>query len=158
MVPKNLDRWVGQGRQRAARRGCQAPREAHIFAYMGESQYLSVIRIWAAVAWADGVIADAEAAAMKRLIESADLTDDERDTALSWLEEKVSLDTANIEGLSEEARHGIYRAAVRLAAVDLEIAADERDFLATLRSGLNISEDDAKDLEKGVPAMASSDE
>lgn len=125
---------------------------------MGESQYLSVIRIWAAVAWADGVIADAEAAAMKRLVESADLTDDERATALGWLEEEVSLDTANTEGLSEEARHGIYRAAVRLAAVDLEIADDERSFLAKLRTGLDISDDDAKELEKGVPAMSSGDE
>ncbi len=123
---------------------------------MGESQYLSVIRIWAALAWADGVIADAEAAAMKRLVESADLTDDERATALGWLEEKVDLDTANISGLSEEARHGIYRAAVRLAAVDLEIADEERTFLDTLRGGLEISTETAAELEKGVPAMSKS--
>ncbi len=123
---------------------------------MGESQYLSVIRIWAALAWADDVIADAEAAAMKRLVESADLTDDERSTALGWLEEKVELDTANIAGLSEEARHGIYRAAVRLAAVDLEVADEERAFLDRLRTGLELSDETVAELEKGIPALAKS--
>ncbi len=121
---------------------------------MGESQYLSVIRIWAAVAWADGVIADAEAAAMKRLVEGADLTADERETALGWLETKVELDTANVEGLSEEARHGIYRAAARLAAVDLDVADEEKSFLDRLREGLNIDEETAKDIVKAVPALS----
>lgn len=120
---------------------------------MGESQYLSVIRIWAALAWADGVIADAEAAAMRRLIDSADLTDEEREEALAWLEEKVELDTANIAGLSMDARHGIYRAAGRLAAVDLEVADEERSFLERLRTGLDIDEETARELEKGVPAL-----
>ncbi|HTM22940.1 MAG TPA: hypothetical protein VL172_20600 [Kofleriaceae bacterium] len=120
---------------------------------MAESQYLSVIRIWAALAWADGVIAESEAAAMRRLIESADLTDPERSTALGWLEEKVDLDTGSMASLSEEARHGIYRAAARLAAVDLEVAEEELDFLGRLREGLGIDEDTALDLEKGIPAM-----
>ena len=121
---------------------------------MGESQYLSVIRIWAAVAWADGVIADAEAAAMKRLVEGADLTAEERDTALGWLENKVELDTANVSGLSEEARHGIYRAAARLAAVDLDVADEEKSFLERLREGLEIDEATAKDIVKAVPALS----
>jgi uncharacterized membrane protein YebE (DUF533 family) len=120
---------------------------------MGESQYLSVIRIWAALAWADGVIADAEAAAMKRLVESADLTDDERGTALGWLTEKVDLDTENLAGLSDEARQGIYRAAARLAAVDLEIADEERTFLERLRKGLNIDDEAAAKIAESVPAL-----
>ncbi len=120
---------------------------------MGESQYLSVIRIWAALAWADDKIVDAEAAAMKRLVESADLTDEERQTALSWLDTKVELDTAGIAGLSSDARQGIYRAAGRLAAVDLEIADEERAFLDRLRDGLEIDEETAKELEKGVPML-----
>jgi uncharacterized membrane protein YebE (DUF533 family) len=120
---------------------------------MGESQYLSVIRIWAALAWADDKIVDSEAAAMKRLVESADLTDEERQTALSWLDTKVELDTAGITGLSADARQGIYRAAGRLAAVDLEIADEERVFLDRLREGLEIDEETAKELEKGVPML-----
>ena len=50
---------------------------------MAESQILSVIRMWAAVAWADGVLAEAEAEGMRRLIRNADLTDDERAAATS---------------------------------------------------------------------------
>lgn len=123
------------------------------------SQYLSVIRIWAATAWADGVIADAEAAAMRRLIESADLTDDERSTALGWLDEKVELDTAELGELSDEARQGVYRAALRLAAVDLDVDAAERTFLDRLRDALGIDADTARSIHDSVPAMkASSDE
>ena len=120
---------------------------------MAESQFLSVIRVWAALAWADDKIADAEADAMKRLISSAELTDDERTTAMGWLDEKVDLDTANIKGLKDEARRGIYRAAARLAAVDLDIADAERTFLTRLREGLEISEDDAKEIEANIPGM-----
>jgi len=115
-----------------------------------ESQFLSVIRVWAALAWADDVVVEAEAAAMKRLIASAKLTDEERDTALGWLETKVELETANITDLSEEARQGIFRAAVRLAAVDLNVAAEERAFLDRLRDGLSIDEAKAKELEASV--------
>jgi uncharacterized membrane protein YebE (DUF533 family) len=120
---------------------------------MAESQYLSVIRIWAALAWADGVIADSEAAAMRRLIESADLSDAERTSALAWLEEKVELDTAAMASLSEEAKHGIYRAAARLAAVDLEVAEEELDFLGRLQEGLGLDQVTAEELEKGIPAL-----
>ena len=48
---------------------------------MAETQILSVIRVWAAVAWADGVLAEAEADGMRRLIRSADLTPEEREIA-----------------------------------------------------------------------------
>lgn len=122
------------------------------------SQYLSVIRIWAATAWADGVIADAEAAAMRRLIESADLTDDERGTALGWLESEVALDTAELGELSDDARQGVYRAALRLAAVDLDVDAAERTFLERLRTALDIDEDTARAIHDSVPAMKSGDE
>ncbi|HUH04617.1 MAG TPA: DUF533 domain-containing protein [Kofleriaceae bacterium] len=112
-----------------------------------------MIRIWAALAWADGVIVDSEAAAMKRLVESADLTDEERETALGWLDKRVELDTSNTAGLSEEARHGIYRAALRLAGVDLDFAEEELQFLDRLRGALEISESTASDLEKSVPGL-----
>lgn len=108
-----------------------------------ESQFLSVIRVWAALAWSDGVIADAEAVAMKKLIAIARLTDDERTTALGWLDSKVELDTSNLENLTRAARQGIYRAAAQLAVVDLQVVDAERSFLARLRRGLHISEEEA---------------
>jgi len=39
---------------------------------MAESQILSVIRMWAAVAWADGVMSETEAESLSRLIRHAD--------------------------------------------------------------------------------------
>jgi uncharacterized membrane protein YebE (DUF533 family) len=116
-----------------------------------ESQFLSVIRVWAALAWADDVIADQEREAMRRLIDGADLSDDEHETALSWLENKVELDTANIKDLSERARHGIYRAAVRLASVDQDFAPEERMFLDRLRDGLDIDAKTADEIASSVP-------
>jgi uncharacterized membrane protein YebE (DUF533 family) len=117
-----------------------------------ESQHLSVIRIWAALAWADGVIAQAEAAVIKRLIDQAgELTDEERNRAYGFLETKVDLETANLRGLSSDAREGIYRAAVRLAWVDLEFADDEKAFLARLRDGLGLSEAKAREIEGQIP-------
>ena len=50
---------------------------------MAESQILSVIRMWAAVAWADGAMAEAEAESLERLIRTAELTLDERAGARS---------------------------------------------------------------------------
>ena len=121
---------------------------------MAESQFLSVIRVWAALAWADGVIADAEAAAMKRLIAGAELGDDDRKTALAWLENPVELETAGVANLAEDARRGIYRAAVRLAAVDLEVADAEKAFLLRLRTGLAISNEVAEAIEANVPGAS----
>lgn len=117
---------------------------------MPESQHLSVIRIWAALAWADGVIADAEAEAMKKLISMADLSDRDRRVALGWLQQKVELDTSNVTSLGEESRQSIYRAAVKLAVVDLELADEERGFLRRLRQGLSIDDAVAEDIEAGI--------
>jgi uncharacterized membrane protein YebE (DUF533 family) len=117
----------------------------------GENQFLSVIRIWAALAWADDVIADQEREAMRRLIDGAELSDDDRETAMSWLDNRVELDTANIKDLTERARHGIYRAAVRLAAVDQDFAAEEKSFLIRLRDGLDIDEDTASRIAATLP-------
>jgi uncharacterized membrane protein YebE (DUF533 family) len=120
---------------------------------MGESQFLSVIRVWAAMAWADGVIADAEAQALRRLIGAAELEDDERTAAYRFLDTRVELDTANVEALSEDARRGIYRAACRMAAVDREIAPGERQLLDKLRPHLGIADEVAQDIESGIPGL-----
>jgi uncharacterized membrane protein YebE (DUF533 family) len=120
---------------------------------MAETQFLSVIRVWAALAWADGVIAESEATAMKRLITSAQLTDEERAAAIGFLESRVDLDTTNLADLSSDAKKGIYRAACRLAAVDHDVAAAERIFLGRLREGLAIPDDVAREIEQSVPGV-----
>ena len=118
---------------------------------MSNSQYLSVIRIWAALAWADGVIAEAESEALKKLINIADLSEEERQEALGWLDEKVELDISDVGELGDEARLGIYRAAARLAAVDLDVADEERALLQRLREALDIDESVAEEIEEAIP-------
>ena len=120
---------------------------------MAESQILSVIRMWAAVAWADGVISETEAESLGRLIRTAELTDDERASARALLEVKTELPETYVTKLTPEARRGIYRAACRMAVVDHVFSATERALLDRLRDLLSISAAVAQELEAGVPGM-----
>ncbi len=115
-----------------------------------ENQFLSVIRIWAAMAWADGVIQDEEAAAMKRLIDTAGLDDADKRTALGFLDSQVELDAGQVAGLAEPARLGIYKAAVRLAGVDKVFADEEKQFLERLRGALDIDEGKAAEIRDAI--------
>jgi uncharacterized membrane protein YebE (DUF533 family) len=108
-----------------------------------ESQYLAVIRVWAALAWADDVIQESERTAILKLVSVAQLSDEEREKARAMLESKVELETQPVAGLSKPAREGIYRAALRLAMVDLDMADEEKAMLKLLRDGLSIDDDDA---------------
>ncbi len=115
-----------------------------------ESQYLAVIRVWAALAWADGVIQDSEREAITKLISVAQLNDSDRKTAASLLDSKVELSTEPISGLSAPAREGIYRAALRMAMVDLDMAKEETAMLARLREGLSIDDETASKIESAL--------
>ena len=117
---------------------------------MADNPYLSVIRVWAALVWADNVVTKPEAAAMRRLIASADLTDSDKEQALAYLDEKVELDTTGLADLPAPEREGIYRAAVKLSAVDNDIADSEIDFLERLRVGLGLDEATAERIEDSV--------
>jgi uncharacterized membrane protein YebE (DUF533 family) len=119
---------------------------------MLDSQYLSVIRVWAALVWADGELSDQEAAAMRRLIHAADLTDAEREAALGYLERKVDLDIAGLEALGAAAREGVYRAAVKLSGIDNDVADAEIEFLGRLRVGLGLDDATAERIEDSVAA------
>jgi uncharacterized membrane protein YebE (DUF533 family) len=120
---------------------------------MAESQLLNVIRVWAAVAWADGVLAEAEAEGMRRLIRTADLTSAERTAALGFLEARVELADVQLANLNPESRRGIYRAACRMAMVDHVFASAERRMLDRLQSVLGIPGDIAHEIEADVPGM-----
>jgi len=108
---------------------------------------MSVLRVWLALAWADGVIAPAEAEALRRLIAVAPIEEPERQIAIGWLDEPVALDTAKLSGLGAESRRGVYQAAVRLARIDLNMAAQERALLDQLRQALDIDTATARDIE-----------
>ena len=117
---------------------------------MADSPYLAVIRVWAALVWADDVVTKPEAAAMRRLIATADLNEGEKEQAYRYLDEKVELDTTGLGDLPAEEREGIYRAAVKLSAIDDDIADSEIDFLEKLRVGLGLDEATAERIEDSV--------
>src|SRR5262245_14857518 len=118
---------------------------------MAESQILSVIRMWAAVAWADGVMSETETESLSRLIRTADLTDTERAAAREFLGTKTGLPETYLTNLSPEARRGIYRAACRMAVVDHVFSTTERALLDRMRNLLGIPADIALEIEADVP-------
>jgi len=120
---------------------------------MAESQVLSVIRVWAAVAWADGRLAEAEVEGMRRLIRRADLTQEERQAASAMLDVRTDLPELNLQNLNPEARRGIYRAACRMAIVDHVFAHAERKLLDRLQGMLGIPPDIADEIEADIPGM-----
>ena len=120
---------------------------------MAESQILDVIKVWAAVAWADGVLAEAEAEGMRRLIRTADLTTEERAAAMRYLDTRTDLPDLYLKNLNPESRRGIYRAACRMAMVDHVFAHAERKLLDRLQTVLGIPLDIAQEIESDVPGM-----
>jgi uncharacterized membrane protein YebE (DUF533 family) len=119
-----------------------------------ESQVLTVLRLWAAIAWADGVLANAEAEGLRRLIEGTELTDEDRRAAMKLLDAPVSLPDSYVLALTPEVRRGIYRAGCRIAVVDHMVTAKERNMLDRLRDLLDLPEDVAAAVESEIPGLA----
>lgn len=113
-----------------------------------ESKFLAAVHVWAAAAWADGVIADEEALALKAIISVAKLSDDEKATALGWLDQKVELDDVKIADIPEDNRRNIYSAALGVIAIDKDVASAEKSFLDRLRKALEIDDATAAELHK----------
>ena len=120
---------------------------------MAESPILSVIRMWAAIAWADGGLAESEAKSLSRLIRTADLTEDERAAARTFLHNRTGLPETYLTNLPPEARRGVYRAACRMAVVDHVFSVTERALLDRMRNLLGIPAETAREIEAEVPGM-----
>ncbi|HEY4241049.1 MAG TPA: hypothetical protein VGM88_14600 [Kofleriaceae bacterium] len=120
---------------------------------MAESQILSVIRMWAAVAWADGVLAVPEAEGLRRLIAGADLTDGERAAATQFTSARIALPDTHLTTMPADTRKSIYRAACRMALVDHVFAAQERAMLDRLQTLLGVTPDAAAEIEADVPGL-----
>ena len=119
---------------------------------MAESQTLTVIRLWASIAWADGKLADRERESLRRLIGLANLDDDEAPLAEVLLVERAEL-PAQVAEMTDETKKGVYRAACRIAMVDDELAETERAVLDQLRDRLGLSSDAVKQIEYAVPGV-----
>jgi len=120
---------------------------------MSQNNFLDAVKIWAAMAWADGVVSDEEALAMKSIIKVGMLSDEEREIALGWLENKVELESEDLGKLTKDSRRRIYLSAARVAAIDKDVAEAEIKFLQRLRDALDIDEAMAKEIHGQVPNM-----
>ena len=118
-----------------------------------ESQILSVIRMWAAVAWADGVMSETETESLSRLIRTADLTDSERAAARTFIETRTGLPETYLTNLTPEAKRGVYRAACRMAVVDHVFSVTERALLDRMRNLLGVPAEIAREIETEVPGI-----
>lgn len=121
---------------------------------MAETQILSVIRVWAAVAWADGVMAEAEADGLRKLIAGAELAPADKAAAEKLVDAKTDLPEKLLHDLEPAARRGVYRAACKMAVVDHVFAKSERSMLDRLRTHLGIPADIAVEIEADVPGLA----
>jgi uncharacterized membrane protein YebE (DUF533 family) len=102
---------------------------------------LRTLRLWAAAAWADGVLHPAEEAALKRFIEASDdLSADDRKEAYRLLEGPPAVDVAEVRALRPEAREGVYRAVLDIVRLDRVVAPEEEAFLNRLRQVLDLDE------------------
>jgi len=113
-----------------------------------EEMFLEVVRLWAATAWADGVIADNEQRLLVGVIGGANVGEATREAALRFLAEPRGLEDAPIDHLGENERRGVYRTACKLTTVDGETAAIERAFLERLRGHLGLDEAAATEIEQ----------
>jgi uncharacterized membrane protein YebE (DUF533 family) len=104
---------------------------------------MTAVKVWAAAAWADGVIVESEALAMHAIIEVAKLTDAQKDEARGWLTRKVSIEDVKLANIPATERLHIYAVACGMIAFDKEVAGDERTFLDRLAKSLQISDADA---------------
>ena len=98
---------------------------------------LLIVRLWAAAAWADGKMHPAEAAALRRLIDSTDGIDKQKALALL---DSADVDINEVKTLSAEAREGVYRAALGIVKIDGVVTDDERAFIARLRGAIDLPE------------------
>lgn len=107
-----------------------------------------IIRLWAAAAWADGVLHHREAAALERLISaSPELGESEREQAYGFLESAPDVSPSEVAELSAEAREGVYRAALGIVKLDRVVVDEERAFLDKLRASLALDADTIARLE-----------
>ena len=105
---------------------------------MDEALFLTVAKIWAATAWADGVVADNERKLLESVIRNAAVSEATKASALALLGAPMALGDVQIESLSGDQRAGVYRTACRLTTVNRELSDEEKVFLTRLAAHLGL--------------------
>jgi uncharacterized membrane protein YebE (DUF533 family) len=118
---------------------------------MTDSKHLlTAIKAWAAVAWADGKIVEAERMTMTAIIGLAKINDADRKIAMAWLDEPVKLEDLALDRIPNTERIHIYSVACGVAAMDKDIAQAERTFLEKLATALSLDAAEAQQARKAA--------
>ena len=118
---------------------------------MSDRDYLmTAIKVWAAAAWADGVIVESEAMTMRAIIAVAKISEEQRQVALGWLDTKVSLEDVELPNIPQAERAHIYSVACGMVAFDQDVAGAERAFVDRLGKALALSDADMKKARDGA--------
>lgn len=112
-----------------------------------EDLFLTVVKLWAATAWADGVLADNERRLLEGVIRGASVREQARATALGFLAARVDLEDTDVGTLSPAERAGVYRTACRMTTVDRHLDAAEKALLQRLAARLGIDAATAASIE-----------
>jgi uncharacterized membrane protein YebE (DUF533 family) len=118
---------------------------------MNDGDHLvTAVKIWAAAAWADGVVVESEAMTLRAIIAVAKLTDEQRATAVRWIDTRVTLEDVDVKNIPAADRVHIFSVACGMVAFDQKVAAEERGFLERLAKALDLSAADAAQARKGA--------
>src|SRR5262245_31933817 len=100
---------------------------------------LTIVRLWAAAAWADGFLHPAEEAALRRLIEaSTELGEPERQHAMGLLTGPPGVKVEEVQKLDATSREGVYRAVLGIIRLDGKVTGEEQEWVARLRDRLGL--------------------
>jgi uncharacterized membrane protein YebE (DUF533 family) len=117
-------------------------------------QNMAIVKSLVSVAWADGVLADAEKEMVESLIAAFEATDDEAKQIRAYAAEKKTLDDIPLGDLSADDRRVLLQHAVLLTFVDGEQAASEREFIDALCKRLRIPDDEAQAIVSSAEARS----
>lgn len=100
-----------------------------------------IARLWAAAAWADGVLHPREREALRRFVAaSTELDAATRKAALQLLDAPPVVEPSELGALSRDAREGVYRAVLGIVRLDGVVTGDEESWLAKLREHLALDD------------------
>src|SRR4051812_17461299 len=105
-------------------------------------QNVAILKGLIAVAWADGVFADAEKQALEGLLAAFGSSDEEADEMRKFAEKPRKLDEIPFKDLSGDDRRMLMSHAVLLSWVDGDQADSERKLLGELAKKLDLSDDE----------------
>ena len=125
-----------------------------IFAMALHEQNIAILKGLVAVAWADGVFAEAEKQALDGLLAAFGAEPKEADDIHDYAKEPKKLEDIPLRDLSADDRRMLMSHAVLLSYVDGEQDEKEKKFLEALAKHLRIPQDEADAISSASAARA----